>query len=896
LHKRIVALLVLTLLCFLPLSTLKSSLSGVVPPTKLLVDPQLVKTFLNSNFFVNVSVIDVINLTSFEFQLSYNTMLLDVIDMELLPFLSEPSIIIKWIIDEPNGFIHVAVASSGPPVSGSGGLVKIHFNCTAIGGCTLDLHDTSLGSPEGLIAHEVLDGYVWQLPYGHGPRSDITFFWYSSPEALYAALKACELELMCYPLSYEQLLDAIEDPDIQLAWTSKNSYWEYTINHNYSIISYPDVMSPTRDEAVRSAISYSVDKEYIINNILEGNANRIDYPIPSLYGSWWPDPPYPHRYNLTRAIEILNERGFIDIDGNGWLNYPPDWPGAPGADTTEYPLRIVFRIDDPIRYEIGMYLVSQIESIGFATEPIAGTSSEVYQIVFLDKDYHVYTGSWNLYEYTYPPLYLRPFYHSSFWCTSNVILPPCLPYGHEIDNYLDNAYYTNNLEEAKYYTKMFCKTHFNHTVTIPIASPSVDYWAYKKHLVAVINMAGEGINNKYTYINAYRADNTTEPIGIGMIGPPESLNPIYPSSWPDEAGREILDILYPHLINVNPYDLGIVQPWVAQDWEVGTWNDTGGRQKTYIRFYLRKDVGLVAPVSGEFLRFYTAKDVEFSLWYLYAFQDSWDWNLVSDIRFTKIIDDHTIEVYFDSLMGWSALLNFLRIRLLPKYELIEALSNAPLTPLIEKKTDSFWWTGGEVSFTNNSVIQVIEAYADGIPIHEGENFTIRAGTDIYCHNIFVPLNIGLELPVNITLTYYFPTAPPYGYYLGSDAGLTWNDTMYTIGSHYPASGPSDLKRNKFFFLETPPLGEIDWRWYWDTPGGQPGPEIPGRDSGHFEINIYDVVKATAAYCSRGNGAPDPNWFPGADLDPTDLCHIGIYDIVTITGKYGMKWGYPPPDP
>jgi len=875
------------------------SFGGVHPPTTLEVEPKYTWTVEGAVFSVNISVKDVKGLISYDVQLAYDTQVMDGINLTIMPFLPPPTVVIKAEIDEIAGNIWVAVQSSDPVgSSGNGTLFSATFQCTAVGLSLLDLHDTFLGSPEGVINHDVLDGYVWQLPYAHGPRSDLNFSWYSSSDELYAALKACELELMGHPLNYEQLQDAIADHNIQLAWTNtSNSYYEYTINHNYSISSHPDAMSPTRDEAVRSAISYSVDKEYIIDTILVGNANRIDYPILPAWQSWWPDPPYPHRYNLTRAIEILNDRGFIDIDGNGWLNYPPDWPGAAGADTTEYPLRIVFRIDDPIRYEIGMYLVSQMESVGFATEPIACTSEQVYEIVFLNKDYHVYIGSWDLGN-VYPPVYLRPAYHSSFWCTSNIVLPPSLPYSHEIDEYLDRAYFANypdGAEGAKHYIQLFCKAHFNHTVTIPLAAPRVlEYWAYKKHLVAVVNMLDKGLNNKYTYLNAYRADGNPT-IRIGMIGPPESLNPIYPSTWPDDAGHEILDILYPHLINLNPYDLTLVQPWIAQDWEVGTWTDTDGTEKTNITFYLRKDVGLVAPVTGGFIRFYNVSDVEFSLWYLYAFQDSWDWDLVSDIRFTKIIDDTTIEVYFDSLMGWSALLNFLKIRLMPKYELIEALGTLPLTPLISKKTVSFLWDSGEIQFTKDPVLQVVEAYANGIPISEGENFLIRGGKDVYCHNVFVPIEIPSPVePVNITITYYYPTAPPYGYYLGSDAGLTWSDTMYTIGSHYPASSPSNLKRNNYFFLETPLLGEVDWRWIWNTPLHVPGWMLPGRDGGYFEISIYDVVKVTAAYGSRGDGEPDPRWFPGADLDSYDLCHIGIFDVVTVAGKYGLKWGQPSP--
>jgi hypothetical protein len=54
------------------------------------------------------------------------------------------------------------------------------------------------------------------------------------------------------------------------------------------------------------------------------------------------------------------------------------------------------------------------------------------------------------------------------------------------------------------------------------------------------------------------------------------------------------------------------------------------------------------------------------------------------------------------------------------------------------------------------------------------------------------------------------------------------------------------------------------------------------------------VKALGAYCSHGDGIPDTNWFPGADIDPTDIGHVGLYDMVIINTNYGKQFGIPPP--
>lgn len=725
-------------------------------------------------------------------------------------------------------------------------------------------------------------------------RSDLLFIPYESKDAAYAALKNDEADILCMDLCEEQKIDAEEDPSLQICrYYKKNDVFEYALNNNYSILDYPNAKSPTSKREVRQAIAHLIDKTYIINDILKGQGVIIDQPIPASQISWCNESVigenYPYPYDPDRAAEILATLGFNDTDGNGWLNYPIDWPGAPGADTGDYPLKILIRSDDEARLLVGRYLVDQLTNTlaaamgaGFACNTIEGTADVILPIL-LEKNFHVYTQGYITGRF---PTHLFFFYHSMFWCTSNIVTN----YEHPLlDQYLQEFYYAQSIEEARDACKKACGYMADHCVTIPLwSSGAYAYQAWRKEVPGVVCMAGCGLNNKYTYMNAYRAD-TGAPVRVAVFEPVQ-LNVIY-SLW--SMDWEILNAIHPHLLNVNPYDLAIDQPWVAQDWEVGTWTDQrDGQNKTKVTFWIRKDVGIAAPGIVTHPRNYTADDAAFTIWYTYAFQDAWNWEKVMDVHHTEIVDNQTIVVYFDKKSMWF-LYDIGELPLLVKDELVKKLSQAPLYPLMEEKTVSFLCLGNEVQFTNDSLVQVINATADGMTIHENTNFIIRAGQDVYCHNVFVPVDIPLELPWNITITYYCAPNPPTGYYLGSDAGLSWQDTMYTAAPHYPSSSPYDLKKNMHFFLD-PPLGETDWRWYWDTPGGIPGWENPGRDSGYFKINIYDVVKATASYCHRGDGPYDPHYFPGADLDASDLCHIGIYDIVTITGKYGMEWGAPPP--
>jgi hypothetical protein len=113
--------------------------------------------------------------------------------------------------------------------------------------------------------------------------------------------------------------------------------------------------------------------------------------------------------------------------------------------------------------------------------------------------------------------------------------------------------------------------------------------------------------------------------------------------------------------------------------------------------------------------------------------------------------------------------------------------------------------------------------------------------------------------------------------------LAWETALEGAGAWYATShtsgvgGSLSLKKNPFYYMETPLLGEIDW---------------VRKSTGGFKIDIYDVVLAAGAYGSQGTGVPDPHWLPGADVAPPGGV-IDIYDIVTITGKYGREFDLPP---
>jgi hypothetical protein len=427
-------------------------------------------------------------------------------------------------------------------------------------------------------------------------------------------------------------------------------------------------------------------------------------------------------------------------------------------------------------------------------------------------------------------------------------------------------------------------------IEIPLWSAK-SYWAYNKYLVGVCNEVGYGLENTYTFLNAYKVDNpdtpddeSQMPIRMATINAPKALNMLTSTWFFDYA---VLDRLSGSLLSVNPYNLAIDQPWIAQDWYETTWFDPQDAEtKTKVTYYIRHDVYWHDPVTGAATHQFTAHDVEFSIWYIYPHTTVWNWPMAKDVHHTHIINDYTIEVYFDSQSMFH------------KYSPTAPLLCKPalLDPLCKQCSCEVVITEPRVPSDKDilacgSIVQMISAIKmpEGTPLIEGVDYEIFGTMEPdYTHNEIHWLR-PLAPGETVIFTFWCPDQAPTGTYLG---GLDWSNTLYSTGPYYivnvdpEVGGYAILNCVDSHFLGAPPLGEIDWMWYWN--------EGPYPRSGYYQVNLYDAVTLLKAYCARGDNCPVPsNWFPGADIDSYDLCHVGLYDAVQLLGKYGTKFGTPP---
>lgn len=169
--KKVIALTLLCI-CILPISVALRSALTLPTDTVLFVDPPLIfrnTLVVGERFTVNISVANVTDLRHYEFTLSFNTAMLDVVGVTLLPEANLP--LGNWMVSDALGVVWMNVTYEGAAITTSDGvaLAGIEFKAMERGESPLHLYDTdlfdSVGNP---IPHTTEDGMVMIL------RHDVT--------------------------------------------------------------------------------------------------------------------------------------------------------------------------------------------------------------------------------------------------------------------------------------------------------------------------------------------------------------------------------------------------------------------------------------------------------------------------------------------------------------------------------------------------------------------------------------------------------------------------------------------------------------------------------------------------------------------------------------------------
>jgi len=707
--------------------------------------------------------------------------------------------------------------------------------------------------------------------------------------AAYAALKAGDIDIIGYELTTDLYEEAINDTNIVLAPVGDLDMYEFDLNNNYTIHSYVGIESPLFGEkrvGFRQAIALLTPKDRFVTDCCGGFADRIDLPMSYLHRGWrnqsywYEDSTYPYEYDPDAAAALLDATGFVQgmTVNPDWDNtltwsaeylrtYPSDHPQRPNQDLD--PLEVCIRDDDLRRLCAGNILLDNMLKMGIPCNPSYGDLHDMYDKVMVNMNYHIYTGCWNL--RSSPALSVHALYHDDYWSQrgynyvtgkneSNLGNYPIL------DAYLHNVHSPPDYATAQAELKKALGYGWGELcITIPLWSTR-SFWAYSKNLLGVVSMAGVGLENGYTFMKAYKVDRTAIRYAISH---PNAMNIIF-SSW--SYDYQCLNRMNLHGgLDMPPYDLSIFQAGFVQDWDTDTWIDPDdGINKTKVTRRFRNDGYFAEPVTGNKKANVNGSHYFFSAWYIKQVE-GWLEPSFRDVHHIDVVNDFRVDIYFNTSSYWNT------------YQ-----ANGPMLPidvwlkppLAYNTTETFvegtnLTTPGMLNLSGAPVWTNLIT-VDGDPLNMFTDYNIVKGQ----LGIFADLADGTVVEVD-----YWYTGDPTGYTPGN---LPWYTIFEGAGMYYATSftspGSLTLKCNPYYWMETPPLGEIDFLWKWENG---PKPRI-----GCYGIDIYDVVMQAYAYGSQGTGVPDRKWRPGADVAPSGG-KVDIFDIVSTSGPYGYTWGGTP---
>jgi hypothetical protein len=697
-------------------------------------------------------------------------------------------------------------------------------------------------------------------------------------------------------LTAAQFDDAKTRPEISTYLETTYTITDEAIQSNYTNPYHPDCRSPTNDVHFRKAFFYLVDKDWIVESVYRGLAERIDVVVAAPSRAWMNESEigdnYPFKYSVANAIAELNAGGWNDTDdADTTLNYPEGWPGRPGRPNMD-PIEYWIYNDPPQRYEYAHHIAEELRALGIPVTEHIAPFTLVNDQCFCAYKFHITSDGWSVGRF---PTYQEFFFHSDYWipgyCGSNCYTGakiPENPWQEEIDAAVAAVRYATTPEES-----MLASKHAQYLLNrkwalgmIPILSGKGFYAT--RDLLGMVKFFGGAPFNWASEMNMYRLSDPNAPVRMAITFP-SNVNTLY-CMW--AVGYTIMQRIWEGNLELNPIDPMYEMPQAALDWDVGTWS---GGSKSLVKWWWKPGIHYIEPGTGNELEAFTGASQVFGWWYVYQTPDAWWWSDFKDIHHIRIspTDPNYMECYWDTLSCFSYLdaPGSTNLGIYPPAYKVYPIVEDPDNPGTAGPAHKVFVEGVDITTPGDLPLPFQAKFApvEVVSIVSNVSGTLTpsstAGDNDY-EIVKGKIHIYKDCAPNEKLTVtYWARGKASGTLVGDKS---WNEVFIGAGMWYMTSfdilTAVNYKANRHYHWTTPPLGETDWYW-WRIEGPKPR-------GGYMQINIYDVVVATGAYGTSGRYIPDLGYTPTADLAPSAdglPCKIDIYDVVTITANYGKKF-------
>ena len=141
------------------------------------------------------------------------------------------------------------------------------------------------------------------------------------------------------------------------------------------------------DHDVRLAIATAIDKQALVDRVLQGFGSPGTVVLPPYMTRWRVEPEAPITYDPAEANRILDEAGYVDTDDDGVREMPN------GGQPLEF--RFVLRSEDPQSITSGEFISGWLDEIGMETKVDVVTDDKLTDI-YLSNDFDLYIWGWGV--------------------------------------------------------------------------------------------------------------------------------------------------------------------------------------------------------------------------------------------------------------------------------------------------------------------------------------------------------------------------------------------------------------------------------------------------------------------------------------------------------------------
>lgn len=292
------------------------------------------------------------------------------------------------------------------------------------------------------------------LRYTSGPHSpNVIHSIYGSQDAAFLALANGEVDYVLNPLGLSRgLREQAEKGEDVVAYTNAD-YGMFYLAFNMR-------KAPMSDPAFREAVDAAIDKEFVVNQVLQGTVFPMYSTMPPGNEYWYnADVPTPftgmtREERVNQAIQILTDAGWSwetqpawnedrqDVDPGTGLTMPN---GEPVPDLTILGPGPAY---DPIRATFNQWISEWMRELGIPVESELTGFNTILGPVFQEANFDMYILGWSLGNVAFPD------YYESFWhsrndtaTTGNFNTPGYN--SEEYDAMVDQFMSTSDLEEAR---------------------------------------------------------------------------------------------------------------------------------------------------------------------------------------------------------------------------------------------------------------------------------------------------------------------------------------------------------------------------------------------------------------------------------------------------------------